>query len=146
MSRAKNPDRQLMVETKRAFRRIKRVRDPELLAQVSDKPHLADEEMRNVLACNEVILPFLEALVDELAPFSHMTAMELAIRLASFMLSTVPLEDQPKLVSLFMKAFPNAHDMRISLGHVIPMNWQMGDGTEQINHPVGPILHPKRDE
>lgn len=143
MSKARQPDRDLTRELQRHFKRRKAQMEPELIAQAGFKPHLANEEMRNILIAQDVLQPCLQVVMEQLLPFAHMTAMELAIRLASYALSTAPMEDQAKLVSLFMEAFPNAHDMRLALGIVIPLNWEKGTGEIMVNHPDDAVTEPK---
>lgn len=142
---AKLPQRDLIRETRREFRRVKAELEPRLLAEAQEpgKAHLANEEMRNIIVAQNVLRPSLEAVVECLIPFSHLTALELAIRMASYVLSITPMEDQAKLVALFQQSFPNAHDMRLAQGVVIKTEWA-NDGEAPIaNHPEGPITDPK---
>ena len=126
MTKPKPKARDLIREVHREFRRLKAEAEPELLAQAQqpDKRHLVNEEMRNLIVAERVLRPCLEAVLDDLLPYSHLTAMELAIRLASLALSTGPLADQGKLVDLFLQGFPNAHDVRLAIGQVVATEWQ----------------------
>lgn len=130
--------RDLVREVKREWKRQKAELDPRLLAEAAQpgKAHLANEEFRNVLVAQSVLRPCMEATMDSMLPLSHMTVMELAIRLASYALSVAPAKDQDKLVELFLQGFAAAHTARLGLGVVIETGWRDEDGREEDNHPL----------
>lgn len=145
MAKPKPEARNLILEVHREFRRVKAKLEPDLVAQASEpgKGHLANEEFRNIMVAQNVLRPCLEAVFDDLVPFSHLTCMELAIRLASYAISTAPMADQDKLVELVLAGLPNAHSLRLSLGVVIRTGWRDGDEEEKPNFPHAAFQPPQ---
>lgn len=146
MSKPKPEDRDLIREVKRKFRRVKAELEPRLLAEAKEpgKAHLEMEDMRNVLVAQNVLRPCLEATLDAMMPVSHLTCLELAIRLASYAISVAPMEDQDKMVELVIAGLPNAHTQRLAQGVVIRTEWKDGeDGPLKPNFPAAAFRDPE---
>lgn len=143
MSNGKREHRNLIREVRREFKRCKAELEPQMLGRVDDEPVMANEEMRNIIVAQNVLRPCMEATLEALLPYSHLTSLELAIRLASYALSTAPLEDQDKLVAMFLQVFAESHALRTARGIVIGTEWRVGDGPPVPNMPLGPITKPK---
>lgn len=77
----------------------------------------------------------LEALVDRMVPFPPEVAAELSIRLASYAISILPLEDQDIAVASLVRNFALVHQTRTAKGIRINCDWKMNDGDVQPNYP-----------
>jgi hypothetical protein len=96
---------------------------------------LDNEELRNVNVAQNVIRDCITAVLIEMMPYSHLTPLELAQRLASYVLSTVPIEDQDAVVAAHVTSFADFHMERTAGGNIIAAAWKMEDGTEKPAFP-----------
>jgi hypothetical protein len=115
------------------FETVKREIWPRLDA--SPDPAFANPELRHIQVAQNVLRTCLEAALQKMLPYTHQTSVELAIRLASYSLSIVPMEDQDYVMAGFMQTFPLAHEKRMAGGVRISTNWQFEDGRSQPNFP-----------
>jgi hypothetical protein len=98
-----SPERERLLKAVRTeYRRLHRLLAPQLAA-------IPDAETRNVNIAQNVMRDVLTALLSEMAPYGHDTALEMARRLASYALSVVPLEDQELVVSEHLAGFAEFH-------------------------------------
>lgn len=95
----------------------------------------SNPEVRNVQIAQNTLRTCMEATLQKMMPYTHLTAVELAIRMASYALSTVPMEDQEIVVAQFMQSFVSAHEMRMARNVRIDTQWRMEDGRDQPNFP-----------
>jgi hypothetical protein len=98
---------------------------------------IPDKELRNLNVAQNVLRDVLTALFEEMAPYGHLTVLELAARAASYTLSVAPMEDQDLLVSDHLSSFAVFHMERTARGAIIPSTWRMEDGRSQTNFPEG---------
>ncbi|MED5545747.1 MAG: hypothetical protein VYD90_10900 [Pseudomonadota bacterium] len=96
---------------------------------------IPDQEMRNINVAQNVLRDVLTAILDEMTPYTHVTSVELSRRLASYALSSVPIEDQDAVVAKHIAGFADFHMLRTSGGTIINSVWRMDDGREQPNYP-----------
>lgn len=96
---------------------------------------LGNDELANINVAQNVIRDCLTALFGEMTPFEHVSAIEMARRMASYALSTVPIEDQDEVVAAHLAGFADFHMMRTAQGAIITTEWQMHDGRRQTNFP-----------
>lgn len=101
----------------------------------SPDPAFQNEEIRHIQVAQNVLRTCMEATLEKMLPYTHTTSVELAIRLASYALSIVPMEDQDYVMAGFMQTFPLAHEKRMAGGVRITTNWQFADGRSQRNFP-----------
>lgn len=132
-----SPGRKRLIEAARAeYQRLHRDLGNQLAA-------IPSAEMRNVNVAQNVLRDVLSALLNEMAPYSHETVIEMSRRLASYALSTAPLEDQDAVVAEHLTGFADFHLMRTAIGAVINSTWRMEDGRDLPNFPEAPANSAK---
>lgn len=94
----------------------------------------ADPEQRGIQFAQNTLRPCIEATLDRLVPYTQMTCVELAVRLASYALSAAPAEDQDVIVRGFVDGFPSAHRHRLATGIRLETGW-VTQGRERPNFP-----------
>ena len=123
-----DPGRRRMVESVQTeFRRVSTALAPQLAPLGKD--------LGNLNVAQNVMRDCLTAVLEEMAPYGHQSAIDIARRLASYALSTVPMEDQDEVVSAFLAGFADFHMMRTAQGAVIRSEWMMPDGDSVPNFP-----------
>lgn len=122
--------KKLIAATKAEYRRLHR----QLASQLSAIP---EEEMRNINVAQNVLRDVLSALLNEMLPYTHLSVVELSRRLASYALSTAPLEDQDAVVAEHLSGFADFHLQRTATGAIIETAWRMEDGRDLSNFPEG---------
>lgn len=126
----------LVYQVQREFDRVAADLQERLDKLVADGNGLyANPEVRNVQIAQNTLRTCMEATLQKMMPYTHLTAIELAIRLASYALSTVPMEDQDMVKAQFMESFIPAHDMRMARNVRIDIQWRMEDGRDVPNFP-----------
>ena len=124
-----DPSRQnLIAAVQSDYQRVSKALAPQLAK-------LEDEELAAVNVAQNVLRDCLTAVLDMMGAYGHVTAISLAKRVASYALSTVPMEDQDEVVSAFLAGFADFHMMRTAQGAIITTEWQMHDGRRQTNFP-----------
>lgn len=113
---------------KAEYRRLHKV----LFTSLAELP---DVELRNINVAQNVMRDVVSAVLDEMMPYSHKTPVEMARRLASYALSSVPLEDQEIVVAELLRTFADFHMNRTASGAIIEAHWRMEDGTDKLNFP-----------
>jgi hypothetical protein len=98
------------------------------------EPQFAEPEYRNIQAAQNALRTCLEGILERLVPYSGNIPLELAIRLASYAISALPIEDQEQAVRTFIALFPQAHAGRIRQGIGISTEW-VTDGRVRANVP-----------
>lgn len=83
-----------------------------------------NQELLKVLTAQNVMREALEACLAKMTPFSDLTPQELAIRLASYALSALPIDQQEMAVFSFCTLFPTAHQKRIAQGVMLQTEWK----------------------
>lgn len=128
--------RPLIYQVQREYDRVYEHLQGRLDKLVADGNLLYDNpEVRNIQVAQNTLRTCMEATLQKMMPYTHLTAIELAIRLASYALSTVPLEDQDAVKAQFMESFIDAHDMRMARNVRIDTQWRMEDGRDVPNFP-----------
>lgn len=126
----------LIHQVQREFDRVQADLQARLDKLVADGNTLYDNpEIRNIQIAQNTLRTCMEATLQKMMPYTHITAIELAIRLASYALSTVPMEDQDMVKAQFMESFIPAHDMRMARNVRIDTQWRMEDGRDVPNFP-----------
>ena len=125
--------RELVAAVQAHFRGVQQQLEPRLLAK--SEPEFQLEEIRNLQYAQNTLRSCMEAALQLMLPYSHVTAIELAIRLASYSLSIVPMEDQDAVVHSFLQTFVLAHEKRMANGVRIHAEWQFDDGRKLPNFP-----------
>lgn len=100
------------------------------------EPEFQNPEVRNVQAAQNTLRTCIEAVLKDSAPYSDLTCGELAIRLASYCISAVPLERQDELLSHVIAVLPAAHSKRLAQGIIIQSEWET-NGVRHENVPGG---------
>jgi hypothetical protein len=129
----KKEQRDLVRATKKMFAHVRKEMEPNLL--IRPEPQWQQESYRNLQYAQNVIRTCMEASLQEMLPYTHEVSVELAIRLASYSLSIVPMEDQDYVMALFMKNFSYAHERRMDQGLRIETQWADDNGAVQPNFP-----------
>ena len=106
-----------------------------MLAQ-RPEPEFRDPEIRFVQAAQNTLRTCLEATLEAAIPYSRLTCVELAVRLASYAISALPLEEQAQAIQAVVGTLPTAHRQRIARGVSIQAEWQT-DGVRHPNMPKG---------
>lgn len=132
MGEAKNRD--LVRAVKRDIARIRREIEPRLAGRL--EPEFADPEIRFIQAAQNTLRTRLEATLQEAGQFSTVTPVELAIRLASYAISVLPLEEQDHALAMVTATLPLAHSKRLANGVIIQADWQT-NGLRHTNVPGG---------
>lgn len=104
--------------------------------QMDARPEAAfrDPEVRNVQVTQNVMRLCLEAVFQRLHPFTVATPVELAVRLASYAISALPIEEQELALDNVVGTLPEAHAQRIRQGIALETTWVV-DGEERANRP-----------
>lgn len=128
-----NPVQQTLVDAVQAeFDRVLADIGPQL--DQRPEPQFAQPDYRNIQAAQNALRTCIEALLVKMIPYGETVPIELAIRLASYALSALPIEAQEPAVVAFAEIFPTAHSRRISQGIRLSTTWQT-DGRERANFP-----------
>lgn len=126
-----SPERERLIEaTKAEYHRLS-------VALAGPLSAICDPELRNINVAQNVLRDVMTALLTEMAPYGHLTALEMAKRLASYALSVVPIEDQELVVADHLAGFAEFHMDRTARGAIIKTHWRMVDGRDQSNFPEG---------
>lgn len=123
--------KRLIMAVREEYRRLCR----ELAGPLSAIP---DAETRNINVAQNVMRDALTAILNEMAPYTHETVVEMSRRLASYALSTAPIEDQDAVVAEHLSGFADFHMLRTAKGMIINSAWRMDDGRDQPNFPEEP--------
>lgn len=106
-----------------------------LLAKRSE-PEFQIPEVRYVQAAQNTLRTCLEATLKAGQPYSDVICIELAIRLASYAISALPLEHQDGALQTVISSLPSAHSSRLAKGVIIQTEWET-HGLRQPNVPGG---------
>lgn len=83
----------------------------------------ADEDQRAAIVCQNALRTCMEAAIDQAIPFSAALPVELAVRLASYAISVLPIEQHEAALSAVAASLPAAHRARIAKGVMIQTTW-----------------------
>lgn len=108
----------------------------EPLLAARKEPQFQNPEVRFVQSAQNTLRTCMEATLQEAMPYSDMLCIELAIRLASYAVSALPLERQHEALDRVLRSLPAAHASRLSKGIVIKTDW-VTDGVAHSNMPAG---------
>lgn len=100
------------------------------------EPQFQDPDIRYVQAAQNTLRTCIEATLEEAGEFTPGLCVELAIRLASYAISAIPLEDQHSALEMVRASLPGAHRARLAAGIAIRIDW-MSDGRVEPNLPQG---------
>jgi hypothetical protein len=108
--------------------------------QIASKFGIADpaqaREAALINTAQNVLRTALEATFSKLVPYPERLPLELAVRLASYSISVLPVEVQEQATAAFLAAFPSAHRRRLAEGIRIDSEW-MTEGRARPNFPKG---------
>ena len=99
-------------------------------------PREVTDEERNLIVAQNMLRTCLEATLEQMLPYSALTPVDLAIRLASYCLSALPIESQEESLAAFLKILPEAHWPRIQGGIRLATTWDTPGLGERDNFPV----------
>lgn len=80
-----------------------------------------------ILALDNAVRDVLTVFLNELAPFPPQAPVEVAMRVASYVLSSLPIEMQEAGLSDLLANLPATHSRRVAQGMTILTEWQEGD-------------------
>lgn len=100
------------------------------------EPQFRHPEYRYVQVAQNTLRTCLEATLQQGMPYSEMTCIELAVRLASYAVSALPLESQDAALKMVIDTLPSAHSQRLAAGIIISTEWE-ANGLTQPNVPGG---------
>jgi hypothetical protein len=112
---------------------------PEISAQMENQFQRAadwDDEFVRMQAAFNVLLPCVEAGLNAMTPYSATIPVELAQRIASALISSLPVEFQDEAVAHMVSTLPDLHRHRISKGLKISTSWDMEGEGERPNFPT----------
>lgn len=98
------------------------------------EPEFRDPDIRFVQAAQNTLRTCLEATLQTATPYGDRTCIELAIRLASYAISALPLERQDEALQAVTRSLPEAHSSRLAKGIIIQTEWE----THGVRHPNVP--------
>lgn len=116
---------------RKMFAKTKAKTDPLVLAQRNPG---APPYAKNMIAAQNVLKDCITTIVNECMPIEDDFCGELAVRLASYAISIVPVERQQELSEIVAKSLPAAHLARMKAGVGISAQW-VTDGVEHPNMP-----------
>ncbi|WP_192252063.1 hypothetical protein [Mesorhizobium silamurunense] len=94
------------------------------------------ESVIKAIVAQNFVRNSLEVSVEELLPFEMRFIAELAIRVASLVISAAPIEKQDELIALLLHNLRQVHHQRVAAGEVIKLRWEV-DGHMQPNVATG---------
>jgi hypothetical protein len=94
---------------------------------------LSDGDRKGVVAQN-TLRTCVEACLEEMLPYGPASLADLAIRLASYVVSAAKEEDQPALIQTVVGLLPQVHTRRVNEGIRISTTWLGDDGKERSNY------------
>lgn len=100
------------------------------------EPEFGNAEVRYIQAAQNALRTCIEATLKQAGPYTDLTCIELAIRLASYAVSALPVERQHAALDMVIATLPAAHKARLEKGVVIKTEW-MTDGVAHANIPAG---------
>ena len=119
------------------FRSTKRQIEPSLLQATERDPTYGNPEIRNIQVAQNVLRTCMEATLSEMLPYSDVTPMELAIRLASYAISVLPIDRQADALQAVIATLPAAHKKRVAGGIIIKTEWGTSPDAAEPNAPKG---------
>lgn len=122
----------LIKAVKVSLREGRKVLEPVMAAR--PEPEFQDPEIRFVQVAQNTLRTCLEATLQAAMPYSETTPIQLAIRLASYAISALPLEQQDAALRTVIDSLPNAHSVRLARGIIIQTEWE----THGHRHPNVP--------
>jgi hypothetical protein len=87
------------------------------------EPQFKLPEYRHLNVAQNVLRTCMEVCLNEMLPYSEITPVELATRLASYALSALPVEAQESAAAHFVSIFESAHRSRIASGIRLSTEW-----------------------
>ncbi|CCF19083.1 protein of unknown function [Pseudorhizobium banfieldiae] len=114
-----------------AIRKIFRKTKEETDRIIRQRGQPSVEQMPNIIASQNALRSCIEVIINECAPVDELYFGELAIRMASYFVSGVPVERQVDLLTAVIEGLPPAHARRLREGVVIKTGWV----TDGVNHP-----------
>lgn len=128
----KKHTRDLIKAVKADLRATKEALAPSLAAHPA--PEMQNPEVRFVQAAQNTLRTCMEATLQEAGPYTDVTCIELAVRLASYAISAIPLERQDEALGAVIASLPAAHSSRLAKGVIIQTEWE----THGLRHPNVP--------
>lgn len=108
----------------------------ELAPVLANHPNPAFQvpEAQFIQAAQNTLRTCMEATLQAAGDYSDRTCIELAIRLASYAISALPLECQDEALDAVVRSLPAAHSLRLANGIIIQTVWE----THGVRHPNVP--------
>lgn len=126
--------RNLIAATKADLKATRAAVEPMLAHR--PEAEFAHPEIRFIQAAQNTLRTCLEATLQEAGEYSPITCVELAIRLASYAISALPLEHQDEALNAVTANLPSAHSARLAKGVIIQTEW-ITNGLRHANVPGG---------
>lgn len=124
-----------MIITRQEQRRIEAMFDryKELIEKnLIENKIVVKTEMFHASVAENVLRDVVTVVFNKATPFSAVFPVEMAIRIASLMLSTLPIEEQEANVEAFISVFPKAHRDRLMRRLISKTDWENGPGTPAV--------------
>lgn len=95
--------------------------------ELKDHPDykILSREDRGRITAQNALRVCLEAAFEQMLPFGEVTPIDMAIRLASYCLSVLPVDRQVYGLTDVLKTLPDAHQHRMEAGVRIRSTWDM---------------------
>jgi hypothetical protein len=92
------------------------------LAKEAAKGGYTESQLKAAVAQN-AMASLITCVFGQFTPFDEEFSFSMAVRLASYAISTAPLDRQGELASHFGRIFEKEHARRIAAGIMIPTQW-----------------------
>lgn len=92
------------------------------------------EEQKAAIAAQNVLRDCMTVIFNECTPYSEAFPIDLAVRLASYAISNLPVEKQDVAAHLVGKNLPVVHATRLKQGIFLQSTWET-DGVQHKNVP-----------
>lgn len=106
---------------KRVLRKMFERTRAEMIAKGADKK--MDPEMFKQNVAQNVLRDCMTAVFDECTPYSKNFPLGMAMRLASYALSNIPIDDQGYFLAFFLEKFRDEHVRRVASGVMLKSAW-----------------------
>ncbi len=116
---------------KKMVKKTRQKTDPLVIAKNHPGAHPKAQEL---IAAQNVLRDCISVVLNECMPIDDSFCAELAVRLASYAISVIPLQRQDQACRAVSEALHDAHFSRIRAGVSIPATW-ITDGVEHANVP-----------
>ena len=116
---------------RRIFAKIREDTDRLTAEKISATGTKTHPDIDKIIAAQNTLRRCIEVVFEECLPYDDVFCGEMAIRLAAYAISAVPIERHQLLLEAVVEGLPAALARRVREGAVIRTEWQ----TDGVNHP-----------